>query len=650
MSPRPRILCLSMSPLVRDARVLRQIAVLTEHGAVTTVGFGPAPPDVSDHVEIPAGRSTLPQTPLGVLKLATRRLRSAELDAPAVKFALTSLAGRQFDLVVANDARALGLAFAAAGEAPVWGDMHEWARGQRDQYFLWRHLVAPLMDHYCRVYLPRCAAVTTVAQSLVDEYRWVYGIRPELVRNARPYESLEPTPAAGDGTVRLVHSGGAEPNRNLAMLIDAARILDRATLDLYLVTGGNPGYLDTLREHAQGDPRIRFRDPVPPADLPRTLNAYDVGVFSLPPDNFNMENCLPNKLFDFLQARLAMAVSPSPEMARFVRENELGVVAADYGLQSLVDALRELTPDRILAAKSAADAHARTLSSASDVATSHAIVSQLLSESRSNAAGSGRGSGPTRPSHGVADGRVDAEFAVTRPVRLRIMDAVNRFRSLVGRTARAAGIPIARTGRVGRTEQYWEQRYASGGTSGDGSYGAQAQWKAKILNGWVSMHGVQSVIDWGCGDGNQLSLARYGRYLGLDVSATAIQRCADSYAGDATKSFVQIQPTALVDRAGWLRAELALSIEVILHLLEPEAFEQYMTRLFDSSTKFVAICNVDEDAAQTLHERHHSHSAWITQNRPQWHLLDQADPPSGVKLISTCYLYANSAHHGDPTE
>lgn len=377
--PRPRILCISLSPIHRDARVLRQLTVLSEHGDVTTVGFGPRPGHATEHLQVPDSALTLPQTPLGVVKLAAHRLRSAEVDAPAVQFALAALSERSFDLVVANDARALALAFRLAGQAPVWGDMHEWAPGQRDQYFVWRHMVAPLMDYMCRTYLPRCAAVTTVAQSLVEEYARVYGVTPELVRNARPFEALTPGLVPADGTLRLVHSGGAEPNRNLTMLIDAALALEHTTLDLYLVPAADGGrYLRTLHERAGGSDRIRIHDPVPPSELPHTLNAYDVGVFSLPPDNFNMENCLPNKLFDFLQARLAVAVSPSPEMARFVRAHDLGVVSADYSGESFVAALSTLTPEAVTAYKASADRHAHELSSATDVATSHALVTRLL--------------------------------------------------------------------------------------------------------------------------------------------------------------------------------------------------------------------------------------------------------------------------------
>lgn len=376
----PAILCISLSQLTRDARVLRQISVLREHGKVTTVGFGPAPDGVDEHIRVPEGLSTLPQTPKGVLKLGLRRLHSVELEAPAVAFARNALRGKRYDLVVANEARILALAFAVAGDAPVWGDMHEWAPGERDHDKRWKLLVAPLMDHLCREYLPRCAAVTTVSRGIAAEYDRVYGVHTELVRNARPFEELSPGPVAPGGQVRLVHSGGAEPSRNLTTIIDAARALPSTTLDLYLVVGGDRSYLQFLKDRAAGEPRIRFHDPVKPHELPRTLNAYDVGVHSIPPINFNMENALPNKVFDFLQARIAMVVSPNPEMAEFVRDHGLGEVAGGYDLPSLTAAITRLTPERIAAAKRAADENDRTLSSDTDVATSHRIVSRLLAE------------------------------------------------------------------------------------------------------------------------------------------------------------------------------------------------------------------------------------------------------------------------------
>ncbi|MDQ3785993.1 MAG: class I SAM-dependent methyltransferase [Actinomycetota bacterium] len=194
------------------------------------------------------------------------------------------------------------------------------------------------------------------------------------------------------------------------------------------------------------------------------------------------------------------------------------------------------------------------------------------------------------------------------------------------------------------TTTYWEERYAKGGTSGAGSYGREAEWKAEIVNAWVAELGVTSVVDLGCGDGNQLSLAKYPRYLGLDPSTTAVRMCMERFRDDPSKSFIAYDPAALVDPAGWLRGDLALSMEVIFHLVEEALFENYMTRLFDSAERYVVICSNDTvDDELVSHERHRDFTKWIDKNRPEWVLDRRVDPPSDINLMSSFFLYKKKA-------
>jgi len=170
------------------------------------------------------------------------------------------------------------------------------------------------------------------------------------------------------------------------------------------------------------------------------------------------------------------------------------------------------------------------------------------------------------------------------------------------------------------SESYWERRYQSGGTSGAGSYGRFAEFKAEIINGFVIDKQVGSVIEYGCGDGNQLTLSAYSSYIGFDVSREAISRCQYTFANDETKSFKLI--TAYANET----AQLTLSLDVIYHLTEDEVFYAYMKRLFESSTKYVIIysSNTDEqERIQTPHVRHRDFSKWIKENRPDWRLIQK---------------------------
>jgi SAM-dependent methyltransferase len=190
---------------------------------------------------------------------------------------------------------------------------------------------------------------------------------------------------------------------------------------------------------------------------------------------------------------------------------------------------------------------------------------------------------------------------------------------------------------------YWEQTYARGGTSGPGSYGALARGKADFLNQFVKSKDIQSVIEFGSGDGNQLSLAAYPRYVGLDVSRSAIRLCKHRFADDPDKSFFLYDSSCFVDHAALFRADLALSLDVVYHLVEDEVFETYMTHLFDAAHRYVVVYATNGDIRDDApHVRHRSFSSWVKSNRLEWSLTDKVEGPSSGPRRADFYVYQKS--------
>jgi len=379
-SDRPRILCISFSPIHADSRVLRQLEVLRQHGEVTTVGYGPRPEGATRHIEVPKNAASLPQTPLGVAKLALHLHDAVELTAPGEQAVLRQvIESGPYDLVAANDARALPLAFAAAKEAPVLADMHEWAAQETATIVVWRILVGPYMNYLCRKYLPRTSAVTTVSSGLADLYRQHYGPETGVVRSTPVFQELAPRPV-DPNVIRLVHSGIADDRRNLPALIDAVNRLDgRFTLDLYLVEVPG-GHLAALREKVDASPLVTLHSPVPPASLPSVLNEYDLGVFLFPIKTLSQLHHLPNKFFDFVQARIGVVFAPAPETDAYIREHGLGIITSGTTADALVSSLQDLTADEVNGYKAAVDRAARSLSNETDTTYQHALIAGLLGD------------------------------------------------------------------------------------------------------------------------------------------------------------------------------------------------------------------------------------------------------------------------------
>ena len=68
------------------------------------------------------------------------------------------------------------------------------------------------------------------------------------------------------------------------------------------------------------------------------------------------------------------------------------------------------------------------------------------------------------------------------------------------------------------SKKYWQERYVKGGNSGAGSYGEFASYKANVINNFVRDNNVETVLELGCGDGNQLALFDIPVYVGQDIS------------------------------------------------------------------------------------------------------------------------------------
>jgi hypothetical protein len=192
--------------------------------------------------------------------------------------------------------------------------------------------------------------------------------------------------------------------------------------------------------------------------------------------------------------------------------------------------------------------------------------------------------------------------------------------------------------------RYWEQHYRSGGTSGGGSYGALGRAKADFLNTFVREHGVRSVTEFGCGDGQLLSLASYPDYVGLDVSREAIRRCQRRFADDPAKSFFWYDGSCFTDRAGVFKADLALSLDVVYHLVEDAVFETYMRHLFAAGGRYVMVYSTNTVIPDTgPHVRHRQFTAWAEENCASWQLAQVTQGPDSGAGRADFFVYERAS-------
>ena len=191
---------------------------------------------------------------------------------------------------------------------------------------------------------------------------------------------------------------------------------------------------------------------------------------------------------------------------------------------------------------------------------------------------------------------------------------------------------------------YWERRYRLGMTSGAGSHGRAADFKADFLNGFVREQDVRSVIEIGCGDGQQLALAEYPSYIGMDVSRTAVELCKRRFSNDPTKSFFWIDALQTASLGDSFVADLTISLDVIYHLLEDAVYDNHLANLFNASRRFVIVYSSDCEASTRFqHVRHRRFTGDVARRFPQFRLARTVKNPHRDDSFADFHMFERTA-------
>ncbi|MCB0685741.1 MAG: class I SAM-dependent methyltransferase, partial [Saprospiraceae bacterium] len=142
--------------------------------------------------------------------------------------------------------------------------------------------------------------------------------------------------------------------------------------------------------------------------------------------------------------------------------------------------------------------------------------------------------------------------------------------------------------------RYWNNRYESGGNSGSGSRGESLRQKCRIINAFIQTHQIKSILDSGCGDGAVAACLNVNSYLGVDVSSYIVERNSQLFAKDSKKKFRGLNSFSIENN----KFDLALSLDVIFHIVNLEDLNKHLKLLFNATGKWVIISSTNYDSPQ----------------------------------------------------
>jgi len=199
-----------------------------------------------------------------------------------------------------------------------------------------------------RTYLHQIDLLINVSDGIRDKCLNEFGKDSIVIPNA-PYLS-ETNPIINNSpTIRMIHHGALLPSRKIEQMIEITEKLGQSfSLDIMgVINDFNRDYYDSLNAKTINIPNVKFIPAVEYEEIIPFINSYDVGLYLLPPINFNNQHALPNKFFEFMHANLVVAISPNPEMKRIVEKHQIGVVAKEFTVESMVEAISHLDREKI---------------------------------------------------------------------------------------------------------------------------------------------------------------------------------------------------------------------------------------------------------------------------------------------------------------
>jgi glycosyltransferase involved in cell wall biosynthesis len=269
-------------------------------------------------------------------------------------------------LYVAHDLDALPVAVALRGRtgSRVVYDSHELftesaMTGGRLAQWLWALLE--------RALIRKADRVTTVSEPIARELASRYGIeRPRVILNAPPLGvfaaqrpvALRERLGLPAGRPIALYLGSLAPNRGVEEILRGAALMDGPIVVL-MGPVATPGYLEGLRRLAERygvSDYVAFAPPLPADQVVRHAASADVGLALIRRTSLSYYYALPNKLFEYMAAGLAVVGSDFPEIRRVIVDNGIGLLCDPESPADIARAVNEVLGDRGRRAEMSANA------------------------------------------------------------------------------------------------------------------------------------------------------------------------------------------------------------------------------------------------------------------------------------------------------
>lgn len=223
---------------------------------------------------------------------------------------------------------------------------HEYHPLEFEDNTVWLNSYGKFYTKLYRNYLQQLDLLVNVSDGIAEKCLAEFGKESIVIPNVAEYNEIKPIINKGY-PIKIIHHGACIRARGIELMIrNIARFPNKFTLDLMLTNVDNE-YFEEIKLFVKDKQNINLIPPVQYSDIIKTINRYDIGLFFLEGINFNYKYALPNKFFEYIQAKLAIIIGPSIEMKKFVDKYQIGFVSKSLSDIDIDEVLHAITRDEI---------------------------------------------------------------------------------------------------------------------------------------------------------------------------------------------------------------------------------------------------------------------------------------------------------------
>lgn len=263
---------------------------------------------------------------------------------------------RKADLLVANDLDTLmpNYLISKIKRIPLVYDSHEYFTEVPE--LVNRKGVQRIWKRIERWIFPKLKDVITVNESIANLYEKEYGIKPVVIRNVSPKRTLAKLPEREsfnlpeDKFMLILQGSGINIHRGAEEMVEAMQYIN----DAFLLIVGGGDVIDTLKLMVVKltlEKKVFFMQKQPYDQLFYLTCISDIGLTLDKDTNINYRYSLPNKLFDYIQARVPVLASPLPELKKIIETYDIGDFIPGHDPEQIAQKLNEILVNQELMAK-----------------------------------------------------------------------------------------------------------------------------------------------------------------------------------------------------------------------------------------------------------------------------------------------------------